>query len=141
MARARAGVHATLEYDPPRVDRAVGGEARDEDYPGSTVAAAVLATLFFPLLSLIAALFLHGRETNPAKKRSLRTWAIASGGWIVVQLLLAVLAFAAMTTTTGDETSGPCQGGPAIGAAGEERPDGTTVFPCEISGSATVRLP
>ena len=123
------------------VDETLGERTRGEGYPGSAVAAAALATLFFPLVSLIAALFLYGRETNPVKKASLRTWAFASGGWIAAQVLLAVVLFAAATSGTAEDTSGPCQGGPAMGVAGEQRDDGTTVFPCEFGGSVTVTLP
>jgi hypothetical protein len=123
------------------VDESLADKTGDEGYPGSTIAAAVLATVFFPLLSLIAALFLHGRETNPVKKSSLRTWAFASAGWMAAQLVLAVVLFAVATSGSGVDTSGPCQGGPAIGVAGDERPDGTTVFPCEFGGSVTLTLP
>jgi hypothetical protein len=62
-------------------------------YPGTTVAAGVLATLFFPLISLIVAL-----------------------------------------------VPGPCVGGPEVGEDATVCPDGTAVFPCSISGTATITV-
>ena len=47
-------------------------------YGGASVAGAVLATLFFPLISLIAALLLLGGQTDPRKRSQLRTWAWVS---------------------------------------------------------------
>jgi len=62
-------------------------------YNGPAVAGAVLATLFFPLIALIAALLLMGNENNPQKRSQLRTWAWASGGLMVLGIVLfAVLA-------------------------------------------------
>jgi hypothetical protein len=55
-----------------------------EGYPGAAIAGAVLATLFFPFIALIAALLLQGSQTDSGKKSQLRTWAWASGGWLVV---------------------------------------------------------
>ena len=60
-------------------------------YTGAAVAGAVLATLFFPFISLIAALLLQGGETDPVKRSQLRTWAWVSGGWLL---------FAAAVTST-----------------------------------------
>jgi hypothetical protein len=121
---------------------APGERASGAGYPGSTVLAALVATFCFPVLSLIAALLLYGREPDPAKRASLRSWALVSAGWIVIQIIAAVLLFAAFVSATGaTDMSGPCQGGPQIGVAGEVQNDGTTVFPCEFGGSATVTLP
>ena len=61
-------------------------------YPGAAVAGAVLATLWFPLIALIAALLLQGGQTDPRKKSQLRTWAWASGGLLLLDLLLVLLA-------------------------------------------------
>jgi hypothetical protein len=126
-----------VEQPFPEPRRDTGG------YPGATVAAAALATLFFPLLSLIAALFLYGAESNPVRRNALRSWALASGAWIVVQLIVAVALFAAVWagSTSEVDRSGPCIGGPEIGSVGTPRDDGTTVFPCSISGTATVTVP
>ena len=64
-------------------------------YAGAAVAGAVLATLFFPFVALIAALLLQGGQTDPQKSSQLRTWAWASGGWLVfgavVTMLLALV--------------------------------------------------
>ena len=60
---------------------------------GPAVAGAVLATLFFPLIALIAALLLMGNENNPHKRSQLRTWAWVSGGLMVFAgVLFVVLA-------------------------------------------------
>ena len=61
-------------------------------YNGAAVAGAVLATLFFPLIALIAALLLMGNETSPARRSQLRTWAWASGGLLAFGGLIFVLA-------------------------------------------------
>ena len=52
-------------------------------YDGAAVAGALLATLFFPLIALIAALLLQGTQPDPRKRSQLRTWAWVSGGWLV----------------------------------------------------------
>jgi hypothetical protein len=69
----------------------VAGEAGR--YNGPAVAGAVLATLFFPLIALIAALILMGNETNPERRSQLRTWAWCSGGLMVFGVALIALAF------------------------------------------------
>jgi hypothetical protein len=46
-------------------------EAPDAGYAGAAVAGAVLATLFFPLIALIAALLLQGSQPDPRKKAQL----------------------------------------------------------------------
>jgi hypothetical protein len=61
-------------------------------YDGAAIAGAVLATLFFPLIALIAALLLMGNETNPARRSQLRTWAWASGGLLALGALIVALA-------------------------------------------------
>jgi hypothetical protein len=65
-------------------------EAEEAGYTGAAVAGAVLATLCFPLISLIAALLLQGSQTDPLKRSQLRTWAWASGGWLVFGAVVAV---------------------------------------------------
>jgi hypothetical protein len=72
------------------VDEPYSAASEEDGYPGPTIAAAVLMTLFFPLISLIAALLLLGRERNPAKRSSLRTWAIATGVWIALYVLVGI---------------------------------------------------
>jgi hypothetical protein len=60
-------------------------------YAAAAVAGAVLATLFFPFVALIAALLLQGSQSDPQKRAQLRTWAWASGGWLAFGALVAVL--------------------------------------------------
>jgi hypothetical protein len=70
-----------------------GSAAPDTGYDGAAVAGAVLATLFFPLIALIAALLLQGGQQHPRKKSQLRAWAWASGGWLIFgTVVLIVLA-------------------------------------------------
>ncbi len=64
-------------------------------YDGAAVAGAVLATLFFPFIALIAALLLQGGQPDPRKKSQLRTWAWASGGLLVLDFVLVLLAVGA----------------------------------------------
>jgi hypothetical protein len=112
-------------------------------YPGSNVAAAVIATLFFPVLSLIAALVLLGREADDERRRDLRTWAWSSGGWIAVQAIVFVAIAAVLASSSGAakvDRSGPCVGGPELGKSATVRADGTAVVPCSISGTATITV-
>ncbi len=66
-------------------------EASGSGYTGAPVAGAVLATLFFPFIALIAALLLQGSEADPQKKAQLRTWAWISGGWLVFGVAVTTL--------------------------------------------------
>jgi cellobiose-specific phosphotransferase system component IIC len=63
----------------------------DAGYDGAAVAGAVLATLLFPFVALIAALLLQGGQQDPRKKSQLRTWAWVSGGWLVFGVVVAVV--------------------------------------------------
>ncbi|HKB19703.1 MAG TPA: hypothetical protein VKC65_01730 [Gaiellaceae bacterium] len=114
-------------------------------YPGSTIAVAAIATFFVPLISLIVALLLYRSERDPAKKGALRTWALASGGWIVAQFVIGlVLITAGGGGGLGDvERTGPCVGGPVMGASGRDISGSGTKFvvPCSVSGTVTVRSP
>ena len=85
------------------VDESYSAPSVDEGYAGPTIAAAVLMTLFFPLISLIVALLLLGRERNPVKRSSLRTWVIATAVWLVAWILIAIglLAVASSGTEVG----------------------------------------
>ena len=71
---------------------------RDE-YPGSAVLGATLATLFFPLISLIVALVLMGQQRSERKRAQLKTWALASAGWIAFQFVIALIVFAAVASS------------------------------------------
>lgn len=114
-------------------------------YSSSALAGAVLATLFFPLVSLIAALVLLGGQRDPRKRGALRAWAWASGGWILVQALLVIALSTAVfsgSSGSGVERTGPCVGGPVPNAEGKDVGDGTRfVFPCTFGGTETVSLP
>jgi hypothetical protein len=67
--------------------------ARDEDegYPGPVVLGGAIATFFFPVISLIAALMLMGGERNPQRRGQLKTWAWASFAFLALQALLFFL--------------------------------------------------
>ena len=58
---------------------------------GSSAAGAVLATLFFPFISVIAALLLQGGQPDPRKKAQLRLWAWASVGWLAFGVVMTVV--------------------------------------------------
>jgi hypothetical protein len=130
---------------------APSGQRHGLGYPGSTVAAAVVATIFFPIISLIVALVLVGNQRDPAKRRALRTWAWGSVGWAVCQALVGIVLFAAGSGGTGIgptyggkvDRTGPCVGGPEIGASGTDISGNGTKFvmPCAISGTTTVNWP
>ena len=88
------GPKRTLVAAAPRrkTPRMEAGAPAEAGYTGAAVAGAVLATLFFPFIALIAALLLQGNQSDPRKKSQLRTWAWASGGLMLLDLLLVVLA-------------------------------------------------
>jgi fumarate reductase subunit D len=60
-------------------------------YAGGAVAGAVLGTVFFPLFALIVALLLQSGQSDPAKRAQLRTWAWASGAWLVLEVVVSVV--------------------------------------------------
>ena len=125
-----------------------GASARPErgwGYSSSAFAGAVLGTLFFPLVSLIAALVLLGGQKDPQKRGALRTWAWASGGWIIVQVILVIALSTAVfsgSSGSGVERNGPCVGGPVPNAEGKDVGDGKRfVLPCTFGGTETVSFP
>jgi hypothetical protein len=67
------------------------GSAPADGYSDASVAGAVLATVFFPFISLIVALLLVGGQSDPRKRAQLRTWAWASGGWLVLGVVIVVV--------------------------------------------------
>ena len=79
----------------------------DEQYPTPAVLAAAIATFFFPIISLIAALLLMSAQESPRKRSQLRTWAWVSAGWILLQVLVAVLLLATFATWSNDIEIGP----------------------------------
>jgi hypothetical protein len=76
-----------------------GSAPSETGYDGAAVAGAVLMTLFFPFVALIAALLLQGGQPDPRKKSQLRTWAWVSGGWMVLDVVLVVLAVGAFSAS------------------------------------------
>jgi fumarate reductase subunit D len=75
------------------------GEEAGPGYGGASVAGAVLATLFFPLIALIAALLLQGGQTDARKKAQLRAWAWTSGGLLMFELVIAVVLISSVTVS------------------------------------------
>ena len=63
----------------------------DSGYTGASVLGAALLTICFPFVALIAALLVLGNQTDPRKRSQLRMWAWASGGWLLLGVLVAVL--------------------------------------------------
>ena len=66
----------------------MSGQPEPDRYTGAEVAGAVVATLFFPLIGLVAALVLRRDESNPAKRSALRSWAWLSAGLMVLDILV-----------------------------------------------------
>ena len=74
----------------------MSGPPDPERYTGAEIAGAVVATLFFPLIGLVAALVLLNGQSNPAKRKSLRSWAWVSAGLMVLDVLFVVAAAGAL---------------------------------------------
>jgi len=114
---------------------------QDED-PSSAVLGATLATLFFPLISLIVALVLMGQQRSERKRAQLKTWAWASAGWIALQFVVGLVVFAAVSSSGPSvDRSGPCLGGADISAGGTSTDGVNFVFPCVDGGTVTQRFP
>ena len=116
----------------------------EEGYPSSSVAGAVVATFFFPIFALIAALMLLGGQKESRKRAMLRNWAWASAAWTLVPAtVLVVLASVTFGSSShgGVDKSGPCVGVPT--GEGRNVPGSTTKFvmPCEFGGTETVTIP
>jgi|SRR5215510_8399236 len=117
---------------------------RPNPYPRWTIVVAAVATFFFPLITLIVALVLRGSEPDSRRKGALRNWALASGGWIVAQFLIGLVLFSVGSGSgEGVDRSGPCVGGPVMGASGRDVSGNGTKFviPCSDSGTVTVSSP
>jgi hypothetical protein len=74
----------------------LSGRPEPERYTGAEIAGAVLATLFFPLIGLVAALVLLNGQSNLAKRKSLRSWAWVSAGLMVLDVLFVAAAAGAL---------------------------------------------
>jgi hypothetical protein len=138
--------------DPATPYRVPAGEP---GYTGAPVVGAVLATIFFPIIALIAALILQGSETNPTKKSQLRMWAWISGGWLalgLVMFFMVLIAFGVFAATVAHHIprgidsqqphaarASPCRGGPNLNSVPTPIP-GTDkyIFPCRFGGTTTV---
>src|SRR2546423_6913232 len=103
-------------------------EESSSGYDGAAVAGAALATGFFPLIALIAALLLISGQTDPRKRSQLRTWAWVSGGWVAMSVVLVLLAVGTIggAAAPGGERSGPFLGGATVNAAGTHVPGGAS---------------
>ncbi len=106
-------------------------------YPQTSVLLAVLLTLAAPFISLIAALALMQDQRIQARREQLKSWAIASGVWLVVG---GVLFIAIVASIAGGSSSAGCKGGinhldpPSyIGSTGHW----TAVYTCNNGGTLT----
>jgi hypothetical protein len=101
-------------------------------------AGAALLTIFMPFIALVVALVMRGSETRPTRRSFLRTWAIASGAWLISGYLLACVAFVSVT-------GGECQGGmDEFGLPEYSSTDGqhwTATYPCVDGGKTSTPLP
>jgi hypothetical protein len=102
---------------------------------------AVLLTVSVPFIALILALVLRASEANPVRREALRAWAIGSGAWLAVGLLIGIIAIASVASSGPHVShSGPCVGGPAPGATGQPVGHGNYRFDCVGGGSTVVHL-
>ena len=120
-----------------------GQEKQGLGYTMAFFVGAGLATLFFAPIALIAALIMLGGERDPVKRASLRSWAWFSAAWTVVPIVLLIVLASHSFGSAKPDRSGPCVGGPQIGAEGRNVPGSTTKFvmPCAISGTETMSMP
>jgi hypothetical protein len=110
-------------------------------YESASVLGAVLLTIFIPIIALIAALMLRGSQRDPARRRQLGTWAVASGAFLMVSILIGIMIVSSLSSSPNTDPNGPCQGGPKSGVAGEPVGGGNYRFPCEFGGSTIVKFP
>ncbi|MGI8578468.1 MAG: hypothetical protein ACR2KG_11275 [Nocardioidaceae bacterium] len=85
---------------------AAGTDPADR-YPSINVLVAGLLTFFAPFISLLAALALRNDQRNPARREQLKNWAIGSGVWLGLGVVILVIAVVSITSAGG----GSCQGG------------------------------
>jgi hypothetical protein len=83
------------------------GREEGAGYDGAVVLGGVLATVFFPLIALIAALILQGSQPDPVKRGQLRTWAWVSAAWIAVQVIVGVIIIIAFVSFANGLHPGP----------------------------------
>ncbi len=109
-----------------------------DDYSPLVKGLGIAGAVFFSLIALVVALVALGSERNPIKWSFLKLCAGISSVAIVIPLLLVIAA--AGGSSSGSNTSGPCVGGPAMGASGTPDGNGYVTFPCAISGQVRVYL-
>jgi hypothetical protein len=142
-SRAEPGVVVT---DAPQAAAGSGlGSNRpaDADYPSEYKLAAGLLTIVAPFVSLVAALIMRGSATNPVRRATLRTWAIVSGTWLALGLLIVIIVAESVGSAVSHNrprTSGPCLGGPDMGSSGVPVGHGNFRFPCADGGSTVVHF-
>jgi hypothetical protein len=91
---------------------------------------------------LITALVLRSSERDPERRRQLGSWATGSGVMLAAGTLLAIVLFASVLSSFPHrDPSGPCVGGPVLGATGTPLGNGRYRFPCAISGSVVQVFP
>jgi hypothetical protein len=118
-------------------------QSQAADYGGGMKAAGVLLTVFVPWLALIVALVLRASEASSVRRASLRTWAVLSGVWLVLGVLVPLIGFGVFASSVQQSQvshNGPCIGGPAPGAAGTPVGNGNFRFDCVGGGSTVVHL-
>ena len=110
-----------------------------EGYATGMRAGATLLTIFMPFIALIAALVMMGGERSPVRRAFLRTWAWISGGVLILATFVAIAVVASVANPGSHvDPSGPCVGGPVIGAAGVQVGPNRFRFPCADGGSTVV---
>jgi hypothetical protein len=114
----------------------------DADFAPAPKLIAVLLTIVMPFISLIAALILRSSEGSPIRRASLRTWAIASGAWLALGVIILIIAVASVAgggvSQNTPSRSGPCVGGPDMGSTGVPIGHNKYRFPCAGGGSTVV---
>jgi hypothetical protein len=81
--------------------------AHDDPYPPPATLGAAVATFFFPVISLIAGLFLLAGEQREVRRSQIRMWIWASVAWMLIQVLVVVLLLGVFSS------GGSGGGGPA----------------------------
>jgi hypothetical protein len=126
----------------PGVGSGVGAPVDDDYPPGAKLGAAAL-TVVAPFISLVAAMMIRSSQPSPIRRATLGAWAIASGVWLALGLVIVIVTFAATANTAAQvrpNPSGPCDGGPEMGTTGTSLGNGNYRFPCEFGGSTVVHL-
>ena len=103
----------------------------------------MLSSLFFPLISLIAALFLLGNQRDQRKRQDLVLWIWGSVTILVLQVVVvAAFVFAGSSSSSGvvrPVRSEACpDGAPDDGAAGPALRPGEYISLCNWAGKQTI---